>query len=415
MAVFPTDLIDELIEERRSVAAPHVPFGSMGSAATWQDALLEAVKENGLEPLATLSTDAMRSRLPRLRDDEDLLDVAHSSTAANVALLVEMIAGRVPISDSEPPRQAAIFARELAHRNVPVSELSNAYRVAQRALWRWGVEQIMQRIDDEECRRAAIEGLADASFATGDFLINAAMERYAIERERWVRSADAVRRATVEEILGGGSIDIDTASGRLRYELRRSHVAFVVWAEPAVAMLESAAAAVGGPGVLLVPMGTGIVAGWCGASSLDPGKADEPVNVAIGTRGDGIDGFRRSHSEALEARRVARLAGMRGRVRYEDVALPALLTSDIEQARAFAARELQDLAADGETERRLSETVLAVLEAQGSPRRAGQRLGIHENTVAKRLRAAENLLGRGIDERPSELLAALIVRQIVNA
>jgi DNA-binding PucR family transcriptional regulator len=192
-------------------------------------------------------------------------------------------------------------------------------------------------------------------------------------------------------------------------------VAFVVWAEPAVAMLESAAAAVGGPGVLLVPMGTGIVAGWCGASSLDPGKADEPVNVAIGTRGDGIDGFRRSHSEALEARRVARLAGMRGRVRYEDVALPALLTSDIEQARAFAARELQDLAADGETERRLSETVLAVLEAQGSPRRAGQRLGIHENTVAKRLRAAENLLGRGIDERPSELLAALIVRQIVNA
>ena len=38
-------------------------------------------------------------------------------------------------------------------------------------------------------------------------------------------------------------------------------------------------------------------------------------------------------------------------------------------------------------------------------------MGVHENTVAKRVRAAEELLGRRIGERPVELMAALLVRR----
>jgi DNA-binding PucR family transcriptional regulator len=80
----------------------------------------------------------------------------------------------------------------------------------------------------------------------------------------------------------------------------------------------------------------------------------------------------------------------------------------MEQARAFAQRRLGPLAAGDENTRRLADTLLAVLEEQGSPRRAARRLDVHENTVAKRLRAVDDLLGE-IDRSAPELLAALLI------
>src|SRR3954452_6023149 len=111
--------------------------------------------------------------------------------------------------------------------------------------------------------------------------MTAVMERYAIERERWVRSADALHRATVEELLDGGRVDISTASSRLRYELRRPHVAFVVWAEPGAALLEAAAPTAGGPGALVVPMNAGLVAGWCPPGALAADRVEWPAVVAV--------------------------------------------------------------------------------------------------------------------------------------
>ncbi len=54
--------------------------------------------------------------------------------------------------------------------------------------------------------------------------------------------------------------------------------------------------------------------------------------------------------------------------------------------------------------------LFVVLEEQGSPRRAGKRLGIHENTVAKRLRAIDALLESGERAGPADLLAALTIQ-----
>ena len=66
------------------------------------------------------------------------------------------------------------------------------------------------------------------------------------------------------------------------------------------------------------------------------------VRVAIGEPARGIAGFRASHFEALQAQRIARLAGRReGSItRYHDIALRALATANLDQARAFVAREL---------------------------------------------------------------------------
>jgi DNA-binding PucR family transcriptional regulator len=62
--------------------------------------------------------------------------------------------------------------------------------------------------------------------------------------------------------------------------------------------------------------------------------------------------------------------------------------------------------------RRLAQTLRVVLENQGSPRRAAHVLGVHENTVAKRLRAVEELLGDEVRDQPAQLLGALAILDI---
>ena len=378
-------------------------------ADNWQRALVEGGSELGWDTLTAIVVDALKAELEVLRNDPELLASARSSTQANLGVVNAVNAGRLTLADVEPPPQAVAFARDLARRNVPVGELDRAYRIAALALWRWGVDEVHARVDGD--KTAAIQGLSEAAFTTANVFASTVMARYAQERERWLRSSDAVRAATVQEILEGDTVDVVRASGRLRYELRQNHQAFVTWAVDDIA--ESTAQRVGGVRALLYPLAGGAVAGWAPAGSLDVDALPPSASLAIGSPGAGIDGFRRSHLEASQARRVASLAGREpGVVLYDDVALVALLTHDLEQARRFAERTLGPLAQPDAGMRRLADTLRAVLENQGSPRRAAQVLGVHENTVAKRMRAIEELLGDSVRGHPAALLGALAILEV---
>jgi hypothetical protein len=379
-------------------------------ATTWQEALLDAGRDTGMDALVGIVLDALEQEMPVICVDPDLKEAARSSSAANIALIIELMRRNLTLAEYESPPQAAVFVRELARRNVPVAQLARAYRVAEIALWHWAVGELHRRISKESLA-AAVERLSEAAYSTGDVLSSRVTERYAQERERWMRSAEAVRSATVEELLADGPVDTDAASRRLRYELRQEHEAFVVWADPDEGVPEHTAAAVGGPRALLMPLAAGLVAGWSPAGTVKPEAADGDTGVALGSPAAGREGFRASHVEAMEARRVARLVGLStGAVRYEEVALLALLTKDMDQARSFARRTLGPLAGDDDSSRRLADTLLVTLEEQGSPRRAARRLGVHENTVAKRLRNVDELLD-GSPRRPAELLAALLIER----
>ncbi len=391
------------------------PQRSVAIPGLWQDPVLAGEQEDGLAAMVEIVLTALKHELPVLLDDPDLLAAARSGMAADIAVALDLTAGTLSLSDLEPTPQATAFARQLARRNLPVADLNRAYRVAVRALWYWAAGQIRQRVHDPSERADAIEGLSKAVFATGDALGEMVMKRYADERERWLRSADAVRSATVQELLGGDPVDLHTASQRVRYELRQEHQAFVVWSEEEGIHPEGAAAAVGGSRALLVPMGVGIVAGWSPAGTSDPSAA-EGVAVALGVPGRDLAGFRASHHEAMAARRVARLMGRReSPIYYDDVALLALLTTDLEQAANFARRRLGPLAAQDVATRRLADTLLTVLEANRSPRRAALLLGVHENTVAKRLRTIDEMMEPTEHDSPVELMAALQISRALHA
>jgi DNA-binding PucR family transcriptional regulator len=91
-----------------------------------------------------------------------------------------------------------------------------------------------------------------------------------------------------------------------------------------------------------------------------------------------------------------------------------MATVDLPLARRFVDRELGALAADDDTARRLAATVGVYLEQQCSGTATAKRLGLHENTIRYRVRQAEQLLGRPVDERTLELRVALALAGAVG-
>jgi DNA-binding PucR family transcriptional regulator len=73
------------------------------------------------------------------------------------------------------------------------------------------------------------------------------------------------------------------------------------------------------------------------------------------------------------------------------------------------ASRLGPLAAATEAAQRLRETLLAFLRAGGRSMRAAKELYVHQNTVTYRVKRAEELLGRGVNEEPLELMCALVL------
>ena len=99
---------------------------------------------------------------------------------------------------------------------------------------------------------------------------------------------------------------------------------------------------------------------------------------------------------------------------FGSIALDSLMTHDLDEARRFVLAEIGPLMDDSDASRRLAATLEVFLQEESSFVRAARRLGIHENTVAYRVRRAEELLGRRAAERQLELRTALRLSRFVR-
>lgn len=89
-----------------------------------------------------------------------------------------------------------------------------------------------------------------------------------------------------------------------------------------------------------------------------------------------------------------------------------MLLRDREAARTFAAEELGELAAPTRAAAELRETLSGFFANGHDQSGTAEGLGVHRNTIAKRLRRAEALLGRPITSRPRDLEAALLIVEV---
>ncbi|MER6936146.1 helix-turn-helix domain-containing protein [Nocardioides sp. NPDC000441] len=255
-------------------------------------------------------------------------------------------------------------------------------------------------------------------------------ELYRVENEKWMSGPQFARDDALRAVLAGEDADEDKLSAKLGYSLAKHHVGLVLRAlddDPATdlrAVAKDLLHAFGAQAVLVTTdcdgtVGSGDeVSAWGGfdrgvsADELIAGRSVKGASVAVGVGGRGAEGFRTATDEAKRTARIAEQinSGITSNVvSYDQVSLVGLLLENADQAAAFAHHELGSLAENSSKLADLRETVLAYFECRHSPRTAAERLFIAKNTVIYRLKRAEELLGRSLDERPAETWAALLI------
>ena len=364
--------------------------------------------------------------------DEELREATFQSCRANVAGIASLLRDEAdPISATVPP-EAAFYARELARRQFGLDTVFAAYRFGHGRFLRFMIGRL-------ESTALSVEALSEVTAFSSDWMITwmdtvlqGVTTVYMEEREQWVRTSAAIRAESVAAILEGRETDVQELSARLNYDLRGRHVALVLSTvqddgSGAAADFERLAVGIakrlGATSWLLVPQGSLRMDAW---ATVPEGASDPPsrieaaakagVRVAVGLAQPGIAGFRASHGEALHAHRMARLTG-RGAgscTAFADVMLSSLLTQDLVRAERFVGFELGGLAADDDATRRIASTLKVFLEEGSSFVGAARRIGVHENTIAYRVRRAAELLGRPLEDRKLEVHVALRILEVLR-
>jgi DNA-binding PucR family transcriptional regulator len=322
---------------------------------------------------------------------------------------------RVPANLTDVP---VAVARDLVRRGLNESAL-DAYRAGQSvALRRW-MQMCFTLTSDTDELRELVDISCRSISAFVDDTIAAVSGLIAREREELTQGTHSERREAVSLLLEGAPIPRSRAEQRLGYRLAGPHTAAVVWSDQPQADLAAldrtadliaAGARASRPLTVLASAATRWV--WVHGRP-DPARlreeaaADPLVRIALGSTGDGVDGFRRSHLDALTVQRMlARLESPQQLATHDEVEIVALLTTDLEHADQFVGRVLGDLAtADPE----LPESVRVFIAEQCNATRAAQRLYIHRNTLLRRLAHADRLLPRPLEHDVVAVGAALEV------
>jgi DNA-binding PucR family transcriptional regulator len=358
-------------------------------------------------------------------EDADLRAELLASTEANVGQVLRLMADGASTDDVVLPHEALDFLRGNVRRGIPLAALLRSYRLGHAWLWERWSQALQERVEDSGELAAGQDQSSAFMFAYIDKLSDGLVEEFGTERDRMMRGAAQFRAETVRAILAGEPIDDEVASRRLGYELHRHHVALrIAGTGSEVRGLEravdEAAATLGAGKPLAVASGAARFDIWCGsydAPDTEILESYEPppgVLVAFGRPAEGLAGFRSSHAEALQAARIASLAGGTAVTSYTKVELVSLLADDLPRARAFVAAQLGALASTAEPSQRLRETVLAFLASGGSATRVAKELYVHQNTVAYRVKRAEEMLGRKVTENPIELTCALKLAAVLG-
>jgi DNA-binding PucR family transcriptional regulator len=379
----------------------------------------------------------LEDQIPELRGDAALVELLGTSVEGNVDTLLHALRYDIAVERVEAPTAALEYARRLAQHGVPVNALVRAYRLGQRRLNELVFAELREIDIPEPVRVEIIEAITGTMFEYIDWMSQQVVAVYEDERERWLENQNSLRALRVREILAGNKpVDVDAATTTIRYPLRWHHLGLAMWypdlgtegdelARLQRFVRDLAEAAGAGAGPLFVAADQSCAWGWLPyrAAVADvvsrvrrfvPMRPDSP-SVTIGTMAAGVEGFRRSHREAEDARGVAIV---RGRPKSSaptviaaadpGVSVVARLGGDVAGTRDWVATVLGDLASDSENDARLRETLRVYLACGGSYKLAAEELNLHFNSVKYRVGRAVARRGREIGTDRLDVELALL-------
>ncbi|NMM83806.1 hypothetical protein B2J88_05455 [Rhodococcus sp. SRB_17] len=362
--------------------------------------------------------DYIVERIPEAGKDDGLRGLTLGSCSSNIEAALSMVRNGIDASVASAPVTALEHARAMAARGYSVDVMLRFYRIGHAYFTERIFAKAGELVTDPALALVVVSELQNYAFAYVDRISSEVATEYVAELDRIQNRVRAARTDAVRRLLAGDRIDLGRAEGTLSHRLTGWQTAFVCWTERDDADLMRVGRTIGGhlgsEHPLLVTDGTQTLWGWVSTSSiprdLPPlmGRIPKLVHVSLGIPAQGPAGFRKSHAQALRARRIVELAGRETEVTsYADMALVDMMSSDLDLARGFVAAELGALAVVGLREAEERQALLAVLDAQGGLAAAGKELGIHRNTVLQRMRRGEERRGRPASERIAELHAAL--------
>jgi len=304
-------------------------------------------------------------------------------------------------------------ARDLVRRGLDSLSL-DAYRVGEGVAWRRLMEIAFALSSDP----AELHEALDVCSRSISAFINATLAGIAaqieLERDELTCGTHAERRETVALLLDGAPVPRQRAESRLGYRLGGSHTAAVIWTDNPdtdLAQLDSAADAFGRAGrarPLIVTASTATRWVWTpGPVDVSVLRPAGNVRVAVGSIGDDVDGFRRSHFDALTTQHMmARLHSPQQVAEFTDVEMVSLLTTNADRAAVFVKRVLGDFESASPE---LHSAVRMFVREQCNVSRAAGKLFTHRNTLLRRLARADELLPRPLADNSIEVGVALDV------
>lgn len=312
-------------------------------------------------------------------------------------------------------------ARELVWRGEEESMMI-AMRAAQTVAWQRWMKIVFQLSSDPEELHALMSLSAHSIHSFNNEctqLISRVIKEALQERDM---GTHVERRKVVTQLLEGQIIPSRTASQRLDYTFEQAQRAAIIWSEEAQANLhelEQAALALrqcSGSSQHLVVMANAATL-WVWVPATAPFPADKmnhalralpKVRMAVATSTRGIEGFRRSHLDAIAAQQqLSRLGSNRQIIQYEDVQLIALLSRDMEAMQRFVSNTLGPLAEPTASRLTLRRSLQVFLATGSNVTQAAAQLHTHRNTLLRRLERAEQLLPQPLEHQRLQVAAAL--------
>ncbi len=307
---------------------------------------------------------------------------------------------------SEPiPSTASAQARLAARTGVRLDTVLRRYAAGDRLLG----DFIM-----EEADRFPSQALRKIQRAQGpevDRLMAAVASEYMDELDRMRRSPSQRLTERVRRLIAGESPD---DVGDLGYAFDAWHLGAIAKGREAESGVRALGAALDCQ-VLAVPRGGGIVWAWLG-SRRQPAISDierligagvaRGTSLAVGEPRAGVEGWRLTHHEAQAALEVM-LRKPQQLTCARDVILLAAVLRDDGLSKSLAETYLAPLEGQSDSGIVLRATLRAYFSAGLNAATAAAALGVDRHTVQRRLRKAEEALGRLLPDCHAELVVAL--------
>jgi DNA-binding PucR family transcriptional regulator len=343
--------------------------------------------------------------------DPEYVDGLRTAVGAALGYGIAALSGR---GEDPPPVPIELLdqARVAARKGVSLDTVLRRYFAGYTLLGDFLIDEAERSdaLSAQELRRAL-----RTESVLFDQLLVAVSAAYGREIEGRHRDGERRRARRVEMLLAGELVD----AAALEYELDVWHLAAVAAGPGARAALRELATRLQRRALVVCAGGETIWA-WFGGlrpttSEKVKGVANDgfatEVALALGEPAEGIDGWRRSHRQALAALPVA-LRGSQRVVRYAEVTLLASALQDDVLASSLNDLYLDPLTRERDGGEALRRTLRAYFDADRQVSATAASLRVSRQTVSARLRLIEKRIGLPLESCAAELETAFQLREL---